>query len=242
MVTFINRKKIIFICILSLLILFIIIKVKAIESDTFISKNISVNNSSIKLNLKKEYTNTTNKNILAYEDENKNEYAIKDNEIIGFFQKKSILESEIKLSDSKLNTTKTSLQQLISNYSTINLNDYVLSKTSYNGDYNETSYTYSKFINGIKTNDGVIVSINSDGTLASFLAPRQGLFDKLKTSVNSVKVANYVKSVMEKNYSGISYEIKYMTIDYKDNKYIVDSLIVLKYSDYDSTINIYYDL
>lgn len=242
-----NKKNLLFcvsICIFVILSIFTTINVNALVISNKNNIEITVNNNVVDLKYKKEVNRTKQEKILAYEDSNKNEYAIINNEVVGFFQSKHYSNEYAKKnmfnksSESVINNSK----ELLSLYSNIDLDDYILTETNYSNTYRETSFNYSKYINDIKTNDGVIVSINDDGTLASFLAPRQGLFDNLKTSVTKSKVENFIKDVMSKKYSGVDYEISYMTIDYQEEKYVVDSLIVIKYINYNETINILYDL
>ena len=68
------------------------------------------------------------------------------------------------------------------------------------------------------------------------------MFDNLKTLVTTNDVIKYIDEQIKKEYKNIKYEIKYMMIDYQDNKYVVDSLVSLDFEKYHDTINIIYDL
>lgn len=244
------KKSLLFITIFICFAIYFI-KGNAMSKNIEYIKEMNINNEKINLKYINEITEIHGKYLQAYKDDSNNEYAFINNKIVGFYQNKKI-QNKINLNNDQQNFEKKSKElislysnvnkNLISAYSNINLDDYILSDSYYNKTYDEISYTYSKYINGIKTNDGVIISLNSDGTLASYMAPREGLFDNLKTSVNQDIVEKYINKIIDEKYNGIEYKIEYMIIDYQNNKYVVDNLIALNYKDYWETVNIIYNL
>ena len=240
MVMFIKKRNYIFILVLALfgLALSNIITANAKSNNIEYEKEISVRGKNISIKYEKDINSLLNNNIVAYMDDEGNEYALKGDKIIGILYKKN----EMNLSNNTMQNEDINPIEVLSKDSDINLDEYVLNKKVYNKTYNETTYTYSKYINNIETNDSVILSINSDGSLSSFLIPKEGMFDNLKTSVTTNDVIKYIDEQIKKEYKNIKYEIKYMMIDYQDNKYVVDSLVSLDFEKYHDTINIIYDL
>lgn len=175
-----------------------------------------------------------------YKDVEGNQYIYKNNEIVGFLKNKSYKEANSdKKSMIKYSVDDLEKEPLLSN---INFKNYVLDNVQYFEDYNETIYTFSKYINDIKTNDGIYVSFDNDGTLASFAASRQGLFDNIETKITSNDVKKYVEEVVKKEYNVKEYNIDYMYIDYQDSKYVVYCVVGLQYDNYRTTAEILYEL
>lgn len=202
-------------------------------------KNVEIGSKTETLSYDYTALKIKDKELLIYTDSDDNEYAMKDNEIVGFLQNKKVNEKSntpVVLSQTK------SLDSVLSSplLSNINLDDYQLDSNDYISSYNETTFVFSKYINGIKTNDGVYIAINDDGSLSSFSAPRQGLFDNLVTDVTSNDVAKYVEEKLNNDFPGVKHDIDNMYIDYVDGKYVVVSFATLYYNDYnDSTILLY---
>lgn len=103
------------------------------------------------------------------------------------------------------------------------------------------TYTYSKYINEILTNEGIYIALNEDGTLSAFSAPRVGLFDNLVADVTKEKVEKYVDEQVKKTYGNVEYKLSNMLIDYVNNKYVIKCLIGLNFENYlDSTEILYF--
>ena len=203
---------------------------------------LSLNGSEKELKYIKTYEKIKDDYLTIYSDDSNDEYLLKDNKIVGYLQDKEIDEIE-QLSGIENKKIYRSVDDIKKDpmLSGIDFNNYSFDGTKYIDSYKETLYTFSKYINGIKTNDGIYVSINDDGSVSAFGATRQHLFDNLITSVTKEDVENYIANEIKK-YNASSYDIESMIINYVDEKYVVECLIGLDYEDYRDTATLYYNM
>ena len=204
-------------------------------------KNVDIGSKIETLNYDHTALKIKDKELLIYTDNDENEYAMKNNEIVGFFQNKKVTD---KSNTPFVISQKRSLDSVLSSplLSKINIDDYQLESSDYVASYNETTFVFSKYINDIKTNDGVYIAINDDDSLSSFSAPRQGLFDNLVTDITAKDVTKFIEEKLNSDFSGVKYDIDNMYIDYVDGKYVVVSLVSLYYNDYNDSVTLLYNL
>lgn len=244
MVMFIKKNFLsLFLILISIFSIFYVSSVSAKYSDIEKAKNIKIGDKEV--NLKYEYSDieVKGKKLLVYKDVNDNEYVMKGDDLVGFLESKKITKDYVNKSQivKKYSTSKIKSLPLIASTG-INLDGYIQDSINYIESYGETTYTYSKYINDIKTNDGVYISLNSDGSLSAYSAPRQGLFDKLTTNVTSEDVTKYINDKIRSNFNDINFDIDNIYIDYVDEKYVVVCNVSLDYGDYIDSITMLYDL
>ena len=240
MVTFIKKSILpilaISICILSV---YIVTNVSAVSKNIELHKDIDIGDNVINLDYESNIKSSNGEELLIYNDNDKNQYIIKDNNIVGYLQNKKITRKESEAFNKvKYSTDDIKVMPLLSN---IKFDDYKLESINYVESYNETYYTYFKYINNIKVNDNVVVSFNDDGTMSSYSAPRQDFFDNLKTNITSEKIKKYVETEVAR-YNSKKYELEAMYIDYRDGKYVVVCDVALYYDEYIDSVELLYSL
>lgn len=235
---FIRRKKILFI-IGMLITISLISATYAKKDDLELYKTIYLNNNNISLKFDAKIK-THNDIVTVYKDKVSNEYLFKNENMIGFLENKRIEKNITTKTDNvKIETSDIQKNEMLKN---INLNDYKLDNVIYTKDYGEMFYTYVKYINDIKTNDFVDISFNVDGTLSSYSAPNQGIFDHLITRIKQKDINEFIKRTMEKKYKNVKYNIESTYLDYQNDKYIVVCDVTLYYNDYNEMTELIFSL
>lgn len=246
------KKYILFIIVVAILVCVVSIIFYMKSKVEYVNQKIKLNigNENINLSYSKAVDISDGTRLMVYQDSKKDEYIFKNNKLVGYLKNRKITEKKEKSKEIKKYTIKDfkSMPML----KDINFDGYVFDGERYIDSYNETEYVYIKYINGIKTNDSISISFTDDGKISSFDASRAGLFNNLKTNVTKEKVEKYVEEYIKemqkngkighKDNSPINYEIDYMFINVKDNKYFVEVGVVLDNKEYKRTIVVTYDL
>ncbi len=187
-------------------------------------------------------------NFQVYKDSQNNEYIYKNQKLVGYFSDKEIKEENNNQRKS-ISLNEIDYTKIAENYAkefidveSTSFEKYQFEKSDVVSDYNEINYTYTKFINGFKTNDSITVSLNFDGTLASVSASRQGLFDNLIILATKDEIKNYVDNYMSENYPSLEYKVSSSIVDYIDNKYVISNFVVINNDGEIFTDTVYYDL
>lgn len=210
------------------------------------TKVINFMNKDVELKLTQHNNATKIGKMNVYKDEELNQYILKGEKLVGYFKEKEINPTTRKAKSefSKLNGREIAdnFVKSIIDYEATIFEKYKFDKVDYVESYNEYNYTYSKYINGILTNDGITISLDENGNLMSYSAPRQGLFDNLDTPVTKNDIEIYIDEYMNKNFKDVDYKIDSLVIDYINKKYVVDCYIEVSFEEYVDVINIQYNL
>lgn len=187
-------------------------------------------------------------NFQVYKDSQNNEYIYKNQKLVGYFSDKEIKEENNNQRKS-ISINKIDYTKIAENYAkefidveSTSFEKYQFEKSDVVSDYNEINYTYTKFINGFKTNDSITVALNFDGTLASVSASRQGLFDNLVILATKDEVQNYVDDYMKEKYPSFEYKVSRVIVDYIDDKYVISNFVVINNEEEVFTEQVYYEL
>ena len=162
-----------------------------------------------------------------YLDKDNNEYIFKNDKLVGYL--KNI--NKFELNKESENDIKINNIEEITKLFEINLENYILEK-------NNNDYLYIKYINDIKTSDGIFVSLSENGTLERYESSKIGLFDNLITQVTKEEVEEYIKEEVSKMSKFSKYRIIDMVIDYKKRKYLVDCLIEIDENEMEIVYNL----
>ena len=171
--------------------------------------NIKVNDKNIDLKFERKIDN-----LLVYKDKEENKYLIKNNKIVGYNKNITNLGLNDKKGEFDLNIDLVENNKNIFGY---NLENYVLEKEN-------NEYLYLKYINNIKTSDGIYIKLNKDGVITHFKINKIDFFDDLITNVTKAQIYNYIDQQMKK-YDILNYRVRDMIIDYQDSNYIVDCFV-----------------
>ena len=161
--------------------------------------------------IKLEFDRISNESddILIYKDKDNSRYLIKDNKLIGYI--KNIDNFGLK-KKKNLNYKIGEVEELFN----VTLKDYKLNKIN-------NEYFYQKYINDIKTSDGIYIEVNDEGIIIESKINKIGIFDDLVTDITIDKI-NCVKNEINKNINQ-KYEIKDVLIDYNDSNYVLYCLV-----------------
>lgn len=141
---------------------------------------------------------------LVYKDALDNKYIIKDNRIISYI--KNIDNFGLNNYKNELDIKSDEIEELLN----INLKDYKLRKEN-------NEYFYQKYINDIKTSDGIYIKTNKEGLITHIRTNKIGVFDNLVSDITKDKII----CINEKD----KYKIKDILIDYNNSNYVVECLV-----------------
>ena len=146
---YIKKKCFIVIAFLIVLLYICFFSIFSVKGKTIdLHKIISIHNNSLNLDYEKQIATIDNSIVSSYSDFNKNEYIFKNDKIIGYIQNKKVNEKSVDIKENNQYTMKDIKKlPLLSN---IDFDGYVLGDVSYINSYNETVYTYYKYLNNIK--------------------------------------------------------------------------------------------
>lgn len=185
-----------------------------------------------------------------YTDYNNNEYLYMDDDLVGFikYDKVDVIKNEISEDSKKEKLEKyKSIASEIANYFIDNdkttFEKYTLSNAKYIDSYGELSYTYVKRIDGYDTLDAIKVSLDQNGNLVSFIANRQGIFNKYdEIKIDKQEVEKYITKEMNQR-SIKKYEVQQEFISILKNKPVLEIIVLeeVETNKYD-IISLYYNL
>lgn len=211
------------------------------QAEETMSRVIEINNTSILLHYINDVINKSGKKVEVYTDSQFNQWILENDKVVGYKKNKNY-NVPISIEDFSEKYGISYLKTIPVISENVNLDNYTLDSIGYSNDCGEATYTFSRYINDLKTNDGVYITLNEDGSLASYSAPRQGLFDNLITDVTAEDVEKYIDSEIKRIYNISDYTINYMYIDYSDSKYYVYSTIGLQYDTYRTSVEVIFNL
>ena len=243
-----------------------VVTVNALNNDN--SKLVSfLDNKNITVNYKEKMKINTGTSLNGYLDKDKNEYYYDGNDLVVYIKntdnyvitKNSSDTLEVKVEKiedyktnainyaSKLMKKETSSNNISTSSNSLNevLSKYELTTSNYIEDYNEYSYTFTKKIGKYLVNDGIMIGLDDNGELTSFVGTQQGLYDGLTDlRIDENEVEKFINETMKTQYSNyISYKIDNEFINFIDKKFVLQINIEMSHSDNTySTTTLYYDL
>lgn len=230
------------------------------------SKTISfLSNKDMTINYKGKMKINTGANLSEYMDNNKNEYYYDGDDLVvyiknpvnAYVSKKSSDSIETKIErieeykSKAINYASKLMKKEKKSNSAVTLSNEVLSKyelttSNYIEDYNEYSYTFTKKIGKYLVNDGIMIGLDENGDITSFVGTQQGIYDELTDlEIDDKEVKNFVDEQMKLQYGGkyINYRIDREFINFVDQNFVLQINIEMLHSDdtYSTTI-LYYNL
>jgi len=249
------KQKIITIGIISLLAVFSIygnVFAMVKNSSELNTRQINFMDKDVELKLDTKNIASKLDDISVYTDLENNEYVFKDGVMVGFLKERDLSKiKSTKTSHSYASEEKKEINKLnvdnfvksIINEDITSFDEYKFEGVKYIYDYDEIDYTYTKYIDGIRTNDSIVVSLDSEGQVVSYIANRQGIFNNLKLLEEEEKIDKYILHQVESNYrNATSYKIENKLIDFIDGRYVISYDVELKIDNYIDLITIDFEL
>ena len=196
------KRNIIFIIILTTIILItsgVTFSVKALNIETVNDKkkikNIDMFNNEKIINYSYTYDN-----IDVYVDEQKTEYLIKNDEILGFIKKASkvkIQKNSVITKEQAMDCIRIFIENRISNFG-----NYTLVTEDYNENYGEFSFVFSRKILGYNTMDIIFIAVDKEGKVNAFYTSNMGEFEKYNNiEIDEENISNFVNQSITDRYS-----------------------------------------
>ncbi len=152
-------------------------------------------------------------NISYFKDEYDNAYNLENGRIKNYYKNYD----RFSLDDELDSGFKLEKIEDIKELFNVDLDNYKLQR-------NKTEYLYTKYINDIKTSEGIYVLLDENGTILKYESNNIGKFDRLKSNVTQDKVLRHIEEfdqIKDKS----NYKLLDMMIDYEDHQYIVNCYI-----------------
>lgn len=185
-------------------------------------KTINVLNEDVNV----KYTNSED-DLDIYEDENGEDYYLKNGKVVGFSKVKKQKQGDKKISEKEA-------KEIAYEYAKNNVYEfdkYTFIEIYFIDDYDNYSINFNKKIGGYLTADLINIKIDEYGNITTFLAPRQGELDRyqgIKIDEKDIdkKIDEYVnteyKTHLEKNELELkSYEVTERALCIKDGKLVM---------------------
>lgn len=196
------KRNIIFIIILTTIILItsgVTFSVKALNIETVNDKkkikHIDMFNNEKIINYSYTYDN-----IDVYVDEQKTEYLIKNDEILGFIKKASkvkIQKNSVITKEQAMDCIRIFIENRISNFG-----NYTLVTEDYNENYGEFSFVFSRKILGYNTMDIIFIAVDKEGKVNAFYTSNMGEFEKYNNiEIDEENISNFVNQSITDRYS-----------------------------------------
>lgn len=196
------KRNIIFIIILTTIILItsgVTFSVKALNIETVNDKkkikHIDMFNNDKIINYSYTYDN-----IDVYVDEQKTEYLIKNDEILGFIKKASkvkIQKNSVITKEQAMDCIRIFIENRISNFG-----NYTLVTEDYNENYGEFSFVFSRKILGYNTMDIIFIAVDKEGKVNAFYTSNMGEFEKYNNiEIDEENISNFVNQSITDRYS-----------------------------------------
>ncbi len=237
-----KRSKLIAISLISIMFCIGIYSVNAFNR-TMTTKTSFLNEKDISIKFDESF-NINGEIMSKYIDKNKNEYILNSNEkLTGYYKNIEIDDLYLSTADEKvrqfnlkaddyIDVSKNILKSVLfapdenniknNNINNTSLEEYSLISSGYIESYKEFYYTYAKKINGYVANDTIMINLNVNGEVTSFISYQQGKFDDYRNIViNKNEVSEFVKTKMLENYNCQNYTIENEIIDFKDNELVL---------------------
>lgn len=168
-----------------------------------------------------------------YVDKDKNEYLQKSGTIIGFIKKineEKPIESKIK----NVEIDEKMALKIASEYAKSNVygfERYTTLGVKLCSTYNEYQVYFNQMIDNYLTMDQIYITIDKSGNITSFLADKQGMFDKYQEiNIEENLVNEKIKEFVNNKYGQElrNYKINSKTLKMKDEKLVLECMIEIE--------------
>lgn len=237
-----------------------VLSTKASQNQKIVKSLSALDNKEISIKLS-ELKTYNNKKYEVFKDNNQNQYIYSNNDLVGFYKDKNSATNQsasekVTFTPEKKKVMKANYQDIatnivenIINKEKTNMSNYELTDSYFQESYNEFTYTYTKLIDGYHTTDSITVSLDVNGELSSFSAPRQGIFNKYENiKINKNDVNDFIKEEIEKNVSGntnedtfVNYAVENKILNIINDKPILKIYIALNYENHIESTILSYD-
>lgn len=196
--------------------------------------NITIQGRSIPMTFRETISLHGSDKLEVYEDGNQDAYTLRDGRVVGYLRNRDL--EEVVATPQKWNATQTEAiqskaEELLIQTFEVDVSKYQLEDISYIDSYQEVALSYTRYVDGLKTNDGIYISLDRNGELSFFSAPRQGNFDTLAGKVSKDAVVAFVEQEMARREDVTSYDLEDMVIDIGTDGYVVNCYVSLNHGD-----------
>ena len=174
-------------------------------------------------------------NLDVYVDAQQTEYLVKNDMTFGFIKKlenPNFSESSIMTQEQALVIGKKFINSRISN-----LYDYTLSSSTFNSDYREYSFVFTKKLLNYDTMDLIFIAVSSNGEVSAFYSVNAGEFDSYNNiNLDENDIINFINKKINNTYFNQVENIRELgrTFKKENNELVLE--IVVEVSLKDGTI------